>query len=190
MMLMIDNYDSFTHNLVRYFRELDQPILLKRNDEINLEDVKKINPSHIVISPGPKGPFSTGICLEVIHNLCSSIPILGVCLGHQCIGHVFGAKVTHALRPVHGKVSSICHKEVGLFTGLKNPLSVMRYHSLVIDRETLPSCLSITAETNEREIMAIAHKNFPLVGVQFHPESVLTEGGHHLLLNFMKGHYR
>lgn len=190
MILLIDNYDSFTHNLSRYFQELDQAVVIKRNDAFSVADIWSLDPRYIVISPGPKGPPDAGLSLDVIRAFSGHIPILGVCLGHQCIGHGFGATIKRAPRPMHGKVSPILHRGTGLFKGLRNFLPVMRYHSLVIDQETLPPSFLITAETNEGDIMAIAHKTLPLAGVQFHPESVLTEGGHQLLLNFINGHYR
>ncbi len=186
MILMIDNYDSFVFNLVRYFQELGQEVMVSRNDTIALKDVANLKPSHIVISPGPCSPLEAGISNELIRHFGPSIPILGVCLGHQCIGHVTGGVVKRALNPVHGKVRPITHNGEGLFLRLPNPLSVTRYHSLIIEEETLPSCLTVTARSEEGEIMAIAHKEWPVFGVQFHPEAVLTEKGHQLLHNFLE----
>jgi anthranilate synthase/aminodeoxychorismate synthase-like glutamine amidotransferase len=187
MILVIDNYDSFVFNLVRYLEELGQPSIVRRNDEITLDDVSTLRPSHILISPGPCSPNEAGISNDIIYNFGSTIPILGVCLGHQCIGQVYGGVVKKALRPVHGKVHAIVHNQTGIFQGLPSPLSVTRYHSLIIEEASLPDCLEVTARTHEGEIMAVVHKKWPVVGVQFHPEAVLTEGGHALLANFLKG---
>ena len=185
MILMIDNYDSFVYNLVHYFEELDEEIIVKRNDEITIDDIKILNPEIIVLSPGPCSPNEAGICIETVKYFKGIIPILGICLGHQTIGQVFGAKIVKAIEPVHGKVHSITHDNKGVFTDLKNPLNVTRYHSLVVERETLPDKLEISAETKEGEIMGLRHKDYMIEGVQFHPEAVLTEYGHELLQNFI-----
>lgn len=185
MILMIDNYDSFVYNLVQYFKELDEDIVVKRNDEITIDDIKTLNPEIIVLSPGPCSPIEAGICIEVVENFKGKIPILGICLGHQTIGQVFGSKIVKAIEPVHGKVHSITHDGKGVFTNIKNPLNVTRYHSLVVDRETLSDELEITAQTKEGEIMGLRHKKYMIEGVQFHPEAVLTECGHELLRNFI-----
>lgn len=185
MILMIDNYDSFVYNLVHYFEELDEEIIVKRNDEITIDDIKTLNPEIIVLSPGPCSPNEAGICIETVKYFKGIIPILGICLGHQTIGQVFGAKIVKAIEPVHGKVHSITHDNKGVFTDLKNPLNVTRYHSLVVERETLPDKLEISAETKEGEIMGLRHKDYMIEGVQFHPEAVLTEYGHELLQNFI-----
>ena len=185
MILMIDNYDSFVYNLVHYFEELDEEIIVKRNDEITIDDIKILNPEIIVLSPGPCSPNEAGICIETVKYFKGIIPILGICLGHQTIGQVFGAKIVKAIEPVHGKVHSITHDNKGVFTNLKNPLNVTRYHSLVVERETLPDKLEISADTKEGEIMGHRHKDYMIEGVQFHPEAVLTEYGHELLQNFI-----
>ena len=185
MILMIDNYDSFVYNLVQYFKELDEDIVVKRNDEITIDDIKTLNPEIIVLSPGPCSPTEAGICIEAVENFKGVIPILGICLGHQTIGQVFGSKIVKAIEPVHGKVHSITHDGKGVFTNIKNPLNVTRYHSLVVDRETLSDELEITAQTKEGEIMGLRHKKYMIEGVQFHPEAVLTECGHELLRNFI-----
>ncbi len=191
MLLMIDNYDSFTYNLVQYFRELAIKVEVYRNDEISLEEIKKLNPSHIVISPGPCTPNEAGISLEVIKTFAGTIPLLGICLGHQCIGQVFGANVVQARQIMHGKTSSIFHKCEGVFSGLPNPHIATRYHSLIVADNSLPDCLEIMAWTENQagevdEIMGLRHKEFAIEGVQFHPESILTEAGHALLANFLK----
>ena len=185
MILMIDNYDSFVYNLVQYFKELDEDIVVKRNDEITIDDIKTLNPEIIVLSPGPCSPTEAGICIEAVENFKGKIPILGICLGHQTIGQVFGSKIVKAIEPVHGKVHSITHDGKGVFTNIKNPLNVTRYHSLVVDTETLSDELEITAKTKEGEIMGLRHKKYMIEGVQFHRESVLTECGHELLRNFI-----
>lgn len=187
MILMIDNYDSFVYNLIRYFRELGAAITVVRNDEITLSQIETMAPSHLVISPGPCSPSQAGISLETIQQFAGKIPILGVCLGHQAIGQAFGGNVVRALAPVHGKVQAITHQGAGLFQGAPQPLSVTRYHSLVVDRLTLPDCLEITAASTDGEIMALRHRQLPVVGVQFHPEAVLTDFGHGLLKNFLEG---
>lgn len=185
MILMIDNYDSFTYNLVQYLNGLDEEVVVKRNDEIEAGDVEKLKPQMIVISPGPCTPDDAGISLEVIKRYMGKIPILGICLGHQSMAQVLGAKVVKADQPVHGKVHPIRHKDIGVFRGLNNPLNVTRYHSLVVERESLPEELIITAESMSGEIMGIRHREFLLEGVQFHPEAILTEQGMELLNNFL-----
>jgi anthranilate synthase component 2 len=182
---MIDNYDSFTYNLVQYFGELGQDVQVYRNDEIDLETVAKLKPRHIVISPGPCTPNEAGISVPLIHEFAGKIPLLGVCLGHQSIGQAFGGKIIKAKTLMHGKTSLIHHENVGVFRNLPNPYTATRYHSLVIERETIPDCLEITAWTDDDEIMGVRHKTLPVEGVQFHPESILTEHGHALLNNFL-----
>ncbi len=186
MILMIDNYDSFVYNLVQYLGELGEDVVIKRNDEITLKEIEDLNPEMILLSPGPCSPKESGICIEVINHFKGIKPIFGICLGHQTIGHVFGADIVKAIRPVHGKVHSIKHNNKGVFEGLNNPLNVTRYHSLVIQNENLPSDLEITALTNENEIMGIRHKKYLIEGVQFHPEAILSEQGHDILKNFLK----
>ncbi len=186
MILMIDNYDSFTYNLVQYLQMLKQELQVRRNDSITIEEIETLAPSTIVISPGPCSPDQAGISLDIVRHFAGRIPILGICLGHQTIGQVFGAKVIKAIEPVHGKVHEITHTNQGVFEGLNNPLKVTRYHSLVLERETLPACLEITAETKQGEIMGIRHKEYAVEGVQFHPEAILTEQGMELLNNFVK----
>lgn len=185
MILMIDNYDSFTYNLVQYLKCLNEDVLVYRNDEISLEEIEKLNPDMIVLSPGPCTPKEAGICRDVVSTFKGQFPILGICLGHQTIGDVFGSNIIRAKEPVHGKVHSIKHKGNGVFKNLPNPLKVTRYHSLVIERETLPNCLEITAETADGEIMGIRHKDYLIEGVQFHPEAILTERGMDILQNFL-----
>ncbi|MFH1459281.1 MAG: aminodeoxychorismate/anthranilate synthase component II [Candidatus Omnitrophota bacterium] len=186
MILFIDNYDSFTYNLVQYFGQLKQPLKVVRNDKISLHQLKKINPSHIVISPGPCTPHEAGMSCAIIKEFAPSIPMLGVCLGHQCIAESFGAKIVRAKELMHGKTSKIFHDQKGLFTGIPNPFVATRYHSLVIKENTLPPELKITARTKDGTIMGIEHKSFALFGVQFHPESILTKEGMALLKNFLK----
>lgn len=183
---MIDNYDSFTFNLVQYLQGLKEEVLVYRNDEISLEQIEEINPDMIVISPGPCTPMEAGVSLEVVKRFKGKIPILGICLGHQTIGQVFGGKIVKAEKPVHGKVYPINHTNKGVFAGLNNPLNVTRYHSLIVEKETLPECLEITAETEAGEIMGFRHKECLVEGVQFHPEAILTEQGMELLDNFLK----
>nr|WP_330396881.1 aminodeoxychorismate/anthranilate synthase component II [Anaeromicrobium sediminis] len=183
---MIDNYDSFTYNLVQYLSSLKEEVVVKRNDELTIEDIENLNPDIIVLSPGPCTPNEAGICIEVVEKLKGKYPILGICLGHQTIGQVFGGKIIKALEPVHGKVHNIDHTDKGVFKGLNNPLKVTRYHSLVIDKNTLPDCLEVTSLTKEGEIMGVKHKEFMIEGVQFHPEAILTEQGMELLHNFLK----
>ena len=186
MLLMIDNYDSFTYNLVQYFGELDQDVAVYRNDEITLEKIQALRPRYIVISPGPCTPNEAGISVPLIKEYAGKVPILGVCLGHQAIGQAFGGKIVHAKEVMHGKTSAIRHDADGVFRDLPNPFSATRYHSLVIERETLPGCLEITASTDDGEIMGVRHKSLAVEGVQFHPESILTEHGHKLLANFLQ----
>ena len=184
MLLVIDNYDSFTYNLVQYFEELGLSVTVYFNDKISIADIQTLNPKKIVISPGPGRPEESGVTIQVIKTFCGKIPLLGVCLGHQAIAQAFGAKIVLAKRIMHGKTSLIYHNGRGVFRHLKSPFKATRYHSLVIDPQSLPSTLEITAWT-EDEIMGIRHKNYLLEGVQFHPESVLTEKGHQLLKNFL-----
>ena len=186
MILMIDNYDSFTYNLVHYLNMLNERVVVYRNDKISLDEINELNPSMIVISPGPKTPDKAGISLKIIENFKEKYPIFGVCLGHQTIAQSFGAKVIKAREPVHGKVFPIKHFSKGVFKGLKNPLNVTRYHSLVVSKENFPEELEITAETFDGEIMAIKHKVYPIESVQFHPEAVLTERGLDILKNFLE----
>jgi len=187
MLLMIDNYDSFTYNLVQYFGELEQEVVVYRNDEITLDRVAELNPRHIVISPGPCTPNEAGISVPLIKQFAGKIPILGVCLGHQAIGQAMGGKIVHAKQVMHGKTSAIQHNSTSVFRGLPNPFQATRYHSLVIERASMPDCLEITAWTEDGEIMGVRHKTLPVEGVQFHPESILTESGHALLKNFLQG---
>ena len=186
MILLIDNYDSFVWNLARYVGELGHPRIVVRNDAIGLADVAALAPSHVIVSPGPCTPKEAGISNAVIAAFGSRVPILGVCLGHQCIGAALGGKVDRALRPMHGKTSLIRHDGSGLFAGLPSPLRVTRYHSLIVKDEDLPESLRVTARSEEGEIMALAHRAHPVYGVQFHPEAVLTEHGHALLRNFLR----
>lgn len=186
MLLIIDNYDSFTYNLVQYFGEMGCRIVVKRNDQVTLTDIRAIAPERIVISPGPGSPLQAGLSNQIILTFGAAIPILGVCLGHQCIGHVFGGEVVQNYRMMHGKTSPILHHNRDLFEGLPNPFEATRYHSLVVKRESLPDCLEITAETGEKEIMGLHHKSSPIWGVQFHPESILTLQGKTILRNFLK----
>jgi anthranilate synthase component II len=192
MLLMIDNYDSFTYNIVQYLGELGQDVRVYRNDEITIEQIEALNPQHIVISPGPCSPNEAGVSMAVIEHFAGKIPLLGVCLGHQSIGQVFGGDVIRARQVMHGKTSPIYHKNSGVFSDLNNPLIATRYHSLVIDKNTLPDCLEVTAWTqlddgSVDEIMGVRHKTLAVEGVQFHPESILTEQGHALLKNFLDG---
>jgi anthranilate synthase/aminodeoxychorismate synthase-like glutamine amidotransferase len=183
---MIDNYDSFTYNLVQYLGELGAEINVFRNDQVTVEQVAALAPDQIVVSPGPGDPDDGGVSNEIIRRLGQTTPILGVCLGHQCIGHVYGGKVSRAPRLMHGKVSSVYHKEKGIFTGVPSPFKATRYHSLIVE-EPLPECLEVTAFTRDGEIMALRHRDYPVIGLQFHPESILTEYGKLLLQNFLDG---
>ncbi|MBK7364876.1 MAG: aminodeoxychorismate/anthranilate synthase component II [Nitrosomonas sp.] len=185
MLLMIDNYDSFTYNLVQYFGELGEAVEVFRNDEITLERIKALNAQRIVISPGPCTPNEAGVSLSLLKEYGGQVPTLGVCLGHQSIGQAFGGKIVHAKQIMHGKTSPIYHHNMGVFQGLPNPFTATRYHSLVIERESLPDCLEITAWTEDGEIMGVRHKSLSIEGVQFHPESILSEHGHQLLRNFL-----
>lgn len=186
MLLMIDNYDSFTYNLVQYLGELGEDVLVKRNDEISVQEIEKLAPKRIVISPGPCSPSEAGISVATIEKFAGKIPLLGVCLGHQSIGQAFGGRIVHAKTLMHGKTSKITHINEGVFKGLPSPYRATRYHSLVIERESCPDCLEITAWTDDGEIMGVRHKTLPIEGVQFHPESIMTEHGHALLKNFLK----
>ena len=186
MLLVIDNYDSFAYNLVQLFGELKGDPLVRRNDEFSLDDIKKLKPERICISPGPGRPENAGISAEVIQELGPSTPILGVCLGHQCIAQVFGGEIVRAEKLMHGKTSTIRHNRQNIFQNVAQPLEATRYHSLIVRRESLPDCLDITAETDAGEIMGLRHREFPLHGVQFHPESILTSEGRKLLANFLR----
>jgi anthranilate synthase component 2 len=188
---MIDNYDSFTYNLVQYFGELGEDVRVFRNDAITIKEIAAMQPDYLVISPGPCSPKEAGISVEAIKSFAGKLPILGVCLGHQSIGYAFGGEIVHAKKPMHGKLSPVHHTNIGVFSGLPNPFNATRYHSLAIRRETLPDCLEVTAWTDEgegvSEIMGVRHKEYPIQGVQFHPESIMTEHGHAMLDNFLKG---
>ena len=185
MILMIDNYDSFTYNLVQYLSELGERLIVKRNDQITMSGIRRLKPSSIVISPGPGRPSDAGISKELISTFAGQIPLLGVCLGHQCIGEVFGGDVVRAARLMHGKTSPIYHTRQRLFAGLPDPFDATRYHSLIVKRETLPKSLAVTAWTKAGEIMGLEHRRLPVYGVQFHPESILTSAGKDLLKNFL-----
>ena len=191
MLLMIDNYDSFTFNLVQYFGELGADVVVKRNDEIDLDGIQALNPDQLVISPGPCTPNEAGVSVAAIEHFAGKIPILGVCLGHQSIGQAFGGRIVHAREIMHGKTSPVYHADTGVFSGLDNPFTATRYHSLVIEKESLPDCLEITAWTEKDgemdEIMGVRHRELDVQGVQFHPESILTEHGHDMLRNFLDG---
>ena len=186
MILLIDNYDSFVFNLYQYLGYLGEEIKVVRNDKVTIQEIEELNPDHIIISPGPCTPNEAGVSLEVVKHFVNKIPILGVCLGHQTIGQVFGGQVVRADRLMHGKTSDIYHDGKTIFKGLKNPLTVTRYHSLVVEKATLPDCFEISAETSEGEIMAFRYKEALIEGVQFHPEAILTEQGYELLENFLK----
>ena len=186
MLLMIDNYDSFTYNLVQYFGELGEEVRVVRNDAIDVEGIAALAPARIVVSPGPCTPDEAGVSLALIREFAGKVPILGVCLGHQAIGQAFGGRIVHAGKVMHGKTSSISHAGQGVFAGLPSPFLATRYHSLAIERASLPGCLEITAESEDGEIMGVRHKEFELEGVQFHPESILSEQGHALLKNFLR----
>ena len=185
MLLMIDNYDSFTYNLVQYFGELGAQVKVFRNDEITLEQIEALHPAQLVISPGPCSPAEAGVSVAAIKAFAGKLPILGVCLGHQSIAAAFGGRIVHAQKLMHGKTSPVQHIDIGVFRGLPNPLTCTRYHSLAIERASLPDCLQITAWTEDGEIMGVRHKTLDIEGVQFHPESILTEHGHDLLRNFL-----
>lgn len=186
MILLIDNYDSFTYNLYQYLLMLNKEVIVLRNDKVDVEEVERIRPELIVVSPGPGGPESTGACREIIESFKERIPILGICLGMQTIAHCFGARIEQALEPVHGKVRRIRHSGCGLFESLPNLMNVTRYHSLIVERASLPDCLKVDAESERGEIMALSHDRLPIWGVQFHPEAVLTESGIELLGNALK----
>jgi anthranilate synthase component 2 len=188
MLLMIDNYDSFTYNLVQYFGELGEDVRVYRNDEITLEQIEALKPDHICISPGPCSPKEAGISVATLQHFAGKIPMLGVCLGHQAIGEAFGGKIIRAKHVMHGKTDMVRSNRQGIFAGLPESFTITRYHSLVIERSSLPACLQITATTDDGEIMGVRHKDFPIEGVQFHPESILSEYGHDLLKNFLKIH--
>lgn len=186
MILVIDNYDSFVYNLDRYLRELGADSIVIRNDQTDIDAIKQLKPTHIVLSPGPCTPFDAGLCIDIVKTFGESTPILGVCLGHQAIGAAFGATIIKAKRPMHGKADRIVHCAKSIFSGIENPLNVGRYHSLIISHENFPSCLERIAHSSDSEIMAIQHKTWPVFGVQFHPESVLTDHGYPLLRNFLR----
>ncbi len=186
MFLMIDNYDSFVYNLVRYVEELGEHMLVRRNDDISIKDIKQLKPKGIILSPGPKRPEDAGICLEIVRVFGGVIPILGICLGHQVIGHVYGGHVTKGKTPVHGKISAVYHNRKDLYEGLSLPFYATRYHSLVVEEKNLPSCLEVTSCLEDGTIMGLRHKAYEVEGVQFHPEAELTEYGHELLHNFIR----
>ena len=186
MLIMIDNYDSFTYNLVQYLGELGEEVRTFRNDEIALQDIEAMRPDHIMLSPGPCTPNEAGISLSVIEHFKGQVPLMGVCLGHQSIGQAFGGRIIHAKSIMHGKTSSVRHLNKGVFKNIPNPFTVTRYHSLVIEKSTLPACLEVTAWTDDGEIMGVRHRELAIEGVQFHPESILTEHGHALLKNFLE----
>lgn len=185
MLLFIDNYDSFTYNIVQYFAELGQGVAVRRNDDITLEEIETLNPQYLVIGPGPCSPKEAGISVAAMRHFAGRLPIMGVCLGHQTIGEAFGGRIVRAKTLMHGKVSPVSHSGKGMFKGLPNPVTCTRYHSLVIDRNTMPECLEVTAWTEDGEIMGVRHKEYAVEGVQFHPEALLTEHGHDMLNNFL-----
>ncbi|AAF41371.1 TPA: aminodeoxychorismate/anthranilate synthase component II [Neisseria meningitidis] len=185
MLLFIDNYDSFTYNIVQYFTELGQEVAVRRNDDITLEEIEALNPQYLVIGPGPCSPKEAGISVAAMRHFAGRLPIMGVCLGHQTIGEAFGGRIVRAKTLMHGKVSPVSHSGKGMFKGLPNPVTCTRYHSLVIDRNTMPECLEVTAWTEDGEIMGVRHKEYAVEGVQFHPEALLTEHGHDMLNNFL-----
>lgn len=186
MILMIDNYDSFTYNIVQYLCELGHEVVVKRNDEIDCEGIRALNPDYLIIGPGPCDPPQAGVSLTAIRTFAGQIPILGVCLGHQAIGEAFGGKTIHAQKLMHGKVSAIRHHNSGVFVDLPNPVVVTRYHSLAVDKASLPECLLVHAESEDGEIMGLRHRTLPIEGVQFHPEALLTEHGHAMFANFLR----
>ena len=185
MLLMIDNYDSFVYNLVRYFKELDEEIIIYRNDKITIDEIENMDITGIVISPGPKDPKQAGISLEILERFKGKLPIFGICLGHQCIGHYFGGKIVKGKVPMHGKISEVVHNNQHIFKDVKNPLKVTRYHSLEIENSSIPAELEVICQTEDQVIMAVKHKDYPIYGVQFHPEAELTEDGHKILKNFI-----
>jgi anthranilate synthase/aminodeoxychorismate synthase-like glutamine amidotransferase len=186
VVLVIDNYDSFTYNLVQYLGELGEKVLVRRNDEITLPEIAPLHPVAVVLSPGPGTPAEAGICKDLLLELGPTLPMLGVCLGHQCLGEAFGGTVRRASRVMHGKVSRVTHAEQSVFRGIPSPFAATRYHSLVVDRENLPNDLEVTAWTDDGTVMGLRHRHYPLAGVQFHPEAILTEHGHELLANFLQ----
>ncbi len=186
MILLIDNYDSFTYNLYQYMGIFEKEILVVRNDKITIEEIEKLDPDRIVLSPGPKSPAEAGICINVVRHFYQTKPILGICLGHQSIGAAFGARIVHAKELMHGKQSVIYHEGKGIFEGIPSPVSVARYHSLAVEEKTLPKEFEILAKTEDGEIMAMAHRKYPLIGIQFHPESIYTEHGKKMIENFLK----
>ena len=185
MILLIDNYDSFTYNLYQYIGTFEPDIQVVRNDKITIQEIRQMNPDKIVLSPGPKSPKEAGICMDVVKAFYQEKPIMGICLGHQCIGEAFGATVSYAKEILHGKQSVIIHDKTGVFTGIDVPLQVARYHSLALIPETIPECLMVTAKTEDGQVMAVRHKDYPVVGLQFHPESIYTEHGKRLIENFV-----
>lgn len=187
MIVVIDNYDSFTYNIVQYLRELDASVHVTRNDKITIEELEELRPTHLLISPGPCTPNEAGISMEAIQHFAGRIPVLGVCLGHQAIGQVFGGQVVQAEKMMHGKTSKLLHDGNGLFEGVPSPFTATRYHSLIVEPKSLPDCFEVTAKSEDGEIMAMRHKELDVVGVQFHPESILTEGGMTMLANFVNG---
>lgn len=187
MILLIDNYDSFTYNLYQYMGIFTHDIKVIRNDKITVEEIAAMNPERIVLSPGPKSPKEAGICMETVRQFYDKIPILGICLGHQSIGAALGGEIVHAKKLFHGKQSEIVHSGTGIFDGITSPIKVARYHSLAVDKKTLPACFQVLAETEDEEIMAMRHKEYPVVGLQFHPESIYTEHGKRMMENFING---
>jgi anthranilate synthase/aminodeoxychorismate synthase-like glutamine amidotransferase len=185
VILIVDNYDSFTYNLAQYFGELGCALMVKRNDAISLDEISSLRPTHVCISPGPGRPAQAGLSNEIVRRFAPQLPLLGVCLGHQCIGEVFGGRIVAAPRLLHGKTSQIKHNGSGVFTNLPNPFTATRYHSLIVSPDSVPDCLEVTAQTSEGEIMGLRHRDFPVHGVQFHPESILTAEGKKLLANFI-----
>ena len=185
MILIVDNYDSFTYNLAQYFGELGCAVMVKRNDEVSLDEISLLRPTHVCISPGPGRPAQAGLSNDIVRRFAPELPLLGVCLGHQCIGEVFGGRIVAAPRLLHGKTSQIQHNGSGVFANLANPFAATRYHSLVVSPDSVPDCLEVTAQTSEGEIMGLRHRDFPVHGVQFHPESILTAEGKKLLANFV-----
>jgi len=185
VILIVDNYDSFTYNLVQYFGELGCEVMVKRNDAVSLDEISSLRPTHVCISPGPGRPAQAGLSNDIVREFSARVPLLGVCLGHQCIGEVFGGKIAAAPRLLHGKTSQIQHNGSGVFANLPNPFTATRYHSLIVSPDSVPDCLEVTAQTSEGEIMGLRHRDFPVHGVQFHPESILTAEGKKLLANFV-----